>query len=274
MSARSELTAKMPSETFWRQLESGRVEHRLEPLVLAATLLLIPVLVTEADASSHGWREAAQLANWGIWAVFLADLVLVLSVARRRKAALRAHMLDFTVVVLTVPVVGSVLSSFRLLRLTRLLRLLRLGTILLRAVQRERRFTSGAALRFAALLTTVLVVLSGAIQSVVDDSDFHSTWDGIWWAAATVTTVGYGDIVPHTVAGRIVAIMLMFTGIGFLSVLTAAIASRFVQVDSGTEDVRAALARIEAELAELKESPTPLLDHLPARVVSARTRPG
>jgi voltage-gated potassium channel len=255
----------MPAEPFWRQLESGRVEHRFEPLVLAATLLLIPVLVIDADASSHGWREAADLANWAIWAIFLADVALVFGVARRRKAALRAHALDLVVVLFTVPVVGSVLGSFRLLRLTRLVRLLRLGTILLRAVQRERTLTSGAALRFAALLTTVLIVLSGAIQSVVDHRDFHSTWDGIWWAVTTVATVGYGDVVPHTVAGRIVAIVLMFAGIGFLSILTAAIASRFVQADAGTDGVRAALARIEAELAELKGSPARLHEHGPAR---------
>jgi voltage-gated potassium channel len=57
--------------------------------------------------------------------------------------------------------------------------------------------------------------------------DFNSVWDGIWWAVVTVTTVGYGDIYPHSVAARIVAMLVMLFGIGFLSVLTATIASRF-----------------------------------------------
>jgi voltage-gated potassium channel len=243
---------------LWRQLDSGRVTHRFEPLILAATLLLIPVLVVDSDARSSGWREAARFANWGIWAVFFLDLVFVLSVAPRRKAALRAHALDFAVVVLTVPIVGSALSSLRLFRLTRLLRLVRLGAILMRAVQRERTLTSGTAFRFAALLTSFIVVLSGAVESVVDKQDFHSTWNGIWWAVETVTTVGYGDIYPRTVEGRVVAMLLMLTGIGFLSVLTATIASRFVQTDAATDseadDMKASLTRIEAELADLRET--------------------
>jgi type IV secretory pathway TrbF-like protein len=67
-------------------------------------------------------------------------------------------------------------------------------------------------------------------------------------------TVGYGDIYPHTTSGRIIAIGVMLLGIGFLAVLTATIASRFVQVDqqSETSEVLQTLHRIEADVAELK----------------------
>jgi voltage-gated potassium channel len=77
---------------------------------------------------------------------------------------------------------------------------------------------------------------------------------GVWWAVVTVTTVGYGDVYPTTVAGRIVAIVLMLVGVGFLAVLTATIASRFVKEDRSAEStaITDALARIEAELAALK----------------------
>jgi hypothetical protein len=70
-----------------------------------------------------------------------------------------------------------------------------------------------------------LVVIAGAVQVEVDHKDFTTFWDDVWWAVVTVTTVGYGDIYPHTVAGRMVAIVLMLTGIGFLAVLTATVAS-------------------------------------------------
>jgi voltage-gated potassium channel len=67
--------------------------------------------------------------------------------------------------------------------------------------------------------------------------------------------VGYGDLHPTTVQGRIIAIVVMLFGIGFLSVLTAAIASRFVKTERGneTEEILAALGRLESELAGLKQ---------------------
>ena len=99
-----------------------------------------------------------------------------------------------------------------------------------------------------------MVVVGGSVEALVDGGDVHSTWDGIWWAVVTVTTVGYGDIAVKSVGGRIVAMIVMLVGIGFLSVLTATIASHFVKTESEEEanELMATLARIEAELAELR----------------------
>jgi voltage-gated potassium channel len=104
------------------------------------------------------------------------------------------------------------------------------------------------------LITVFVVVVSGAVESVLDTGDFHSLWDGIWWAVVTVTTVGYGDIAPTSVQGRIVAMIVMLFGIGFLSVLTAAVASHFVKTERSaeTDQILATLSRIETELAELR----------------------
>ena len=182
------------------------------------------------------------------------ELAFVLIVAPRKGAALRAHWLDVAIVLFTAPAFGRFLASLRLVRLVRLLRLLRLGVILGRAVQAERALTSGDALRLVALITVFVVVVSGAVESVVDTGDSHSLWDAIWWAVVTVTTVGYGDVYPTTVQGRIVAMVVMLVGIGFLSVLTATIASHFVKTERGTEttEIMATLKRVEAELAELR----------------------
>jgi hypothetical protein len=69
----------------WRQEESGRVRTPLEPVVLAATLALIPVLIIQADGSG-GWLTAAFAANWVIWGVFAVELTAILIFAERKGA--------------------------------------------------------------------------------------------------------------------------------------------------------------------------------------------
>jgi voltage-gated potassium channel len=239
---------------MWQQLDSGQVTHRFEWVILVATLAVIPVMVIELEASSSAWRDAAFAANWLIWAIFVSELAFILTVAPRKAAALRAHWLDAVIIVVTAPLFGRFLASLRLVRLVRLLRLVRLTAIVTRAVQRERAFSSGATFRLVALLTLVVVILSGSVEALVDSGEFHSTWDGIWWALETVTTVGYGDVPVKSVDGRIIAMVVMLVGIGFLSVLTATIASHFVKTDRGdeTEAVLAALAELREEVADLR----------------------
>jgi voltage-gated potassium channel Kch len=85
----------------------------------------------------------------------------------------------------------------------------------------------GAVVVIASISTTITVV-AGVLMTAVDHHNFPSIGAGLWWAVQTVTTVGYGDYVPVTVLGRLVAALVMLAGIGFLTVITAAITSSFV----------------------------------------------
>lgn len=243
----------------WRQLDSGRVQHSFEGFVLGATLALIPVFVIEAEAKSDRWRDIAYAANWLIWLVFAAELGFILIVAPRKADALRAHWLDAVIVVVTTPIFGTFLSSLRLLRLARLLRLLRVTALLTRLLQRERAISSGTTFRIAALITLLVVFIAGAAEALVDTKDFHSTWDGIWWAVVTVTTVGYGDVTPTSKEGQVIAMIVMLFGIGFLAILTATIASTFVKSERSdeTKEILEALSRVEGEIAEMKQRVAP-----------------
>jgi len=86
--------------------------------------------------------------------------------------------------------------------------------------------------------TTVVVVVAGIVMHVIDDQEYPTVWVGMWWAIQTVTTVGYGDVVPKDPQGRFVATLVMLEGTAFLAIITASITSTFV--------ARASLARAEA----------------------------
>ncbi len=112
--------------------------------------------------------------------------------------------------------------------------------------------------------TISISVATGALMTILDRENYPTLGSGLWWAVQTTTTVGYGDNVPTTFAGRVLAAFVMLVGIGFLTVITAAITSTFV-ARSNREQKRAEakaptaeqlrqldnrLERIEAALTE------------------------
>jgi voltage-gated potassium channel len=108
--------------------------------------------------------------------------------------------------------------------------------------------TARRAARAIALATLVISVAGGAIMTLVDRHDFPTVGEGLWFSAQTVTTVGFGDHVPTTTAGRLVAVAVMIAGIALVTVVTAAITAIFV------ESARRRFGRgEEARLAEIAE---------------------
>src|SRR5450755_3023921 len=108
------------------------------------------------------------------------------------------------------------------------------------------------------LFWAIAVVVFGVVERLVDPKTFHSVWLGMWWAVETVTTVGYGDIVPSQTPGKIIAAFLMLGGLSLLSVVTAAITSGFVsraevqRRAAGEDPVMQKLGEMAAELREVK----------------------
>ena len=127
----------------------------------------------------------------------------------------------------------------------------------------DRAVTPRGAAIVIATATIAITLGSAALMTVIDGDDYPSLGSALWWAVQTTTTVGYGDHVPTSAAGRFLAVLVMLFGIGFLTVITAAITSTFVARNAQREDglgaepptaeqVRALdgrLERIEAALA-------------------------
>ena len=121
----------------------------------------------------------------------------------------------------------------------------RLDTALARAT------TPRAAAIVIATASTVTAVVAGILMTVVEREDFPTIGSGLWWAAQTVTTVGYGDHVPESAAGQLVAVLVMLFGIGFLTVVTAAITSTFVSGSRREEAPSDAESRAAEQLLQI-----------------------
>ena len=114
-------------------------------------------------------------------------------------------------------------------------------------------------------LTFVGLAFVGAIvMRIADPDDFPSLGLAIWWALQTVTTVGYGDVVPETVVGRVIGSIEMVIGISFIAFLTAGVTSTVIQRGSAqaqeverAQDERNAKAILDA-LVETRQALTEL----------------
>ena len=114
--------------------------------------------------------------------------------------------------------------------------------------------TTVRAAQIIASATVAITIVSGVLMHFTDKKTYPNIGDGLWWAIQTVTTVGYGDLVPTSTAGRLVAALVMVVGIGFLTVITAAITSTFVEsarrrvAGTETDGVAAKLDQIAVRL--------------------------
>lgn len=233
--------ARTASNPFDMDARSERVARRFDVPMLVAALLVIPMLVIQESSLGEPWTTVADVLNWGTWLAFVVELVVMLAVVPDRWRWVRENPLDVIVTVITPPILPGPLAAARLLRLLRILRLLRLAPIM-------RRVFTIEGVRYAGLLAFLTLLVGGtAFANVEKEPD---EWDGIWWAATTMTTVGYGEKLITTDAGRVIAIFVMVVGIGFGTLLIGAVAQRFVAPPVEAAE-RAAEAEVLAEIRTL-----------------------
>jgi voltage-gated potassium channel len=216
--------------------------------------LLIPLLLAPVLFDLSGEAEALLLGvDYIIWGLFAADLVAKVIIAPNRLSYLRRHWLDVALVV--VPVL-------RPLRAARAVRLVWIIGAAGRVFDGSGRFLARRGTGWLLLSGLLVVIVAAALVAVVERDDpnasISSFGDGLWWAIATVTTVGYGDKYPLTAAGRGIAVALMVLGIAAFGLVTANLAALFVeqQEDETQRELRGIkeqLQRIEQTLARMND---------------------
>lgn len=107
----------------------------------------------------------------------------------------------------------------------------------------------------------LLVLIAGAVARLVEPETFTSLGLAYWWAITTVTTVGYGDVVPEDPWGRVVGALLMLTGLSLIPTLTSVVVSTLIskrtraqteQLQGELMESTASLRRIEERLARME----------------------
>ena len=233
--------------------------------MLVAALLVIPVLAIEESGADEPWSAVANVLNWAIWGAFAVEAVVMLTIVPQRWRWIRTHPLEVAIVLLTPPFLPPSLQALRVFRLLRLIPLLRLGRV-------ARHLFSLEGVAWAALLAVLTTVFAAAAYSSIEEG--ASTWDGLWWAVSTITTVGYGDEFPKTDMGRALGMALMVIGIGFVAVLTGALAGRFLaaRIEETQEELSDAFEEAELDvLGELHEI-AERLNTLERRLASSKNR--
>ena len=191
-------------------------------------------------------RAALEAVLTGTWLLFGLDYVVRIVLARRRWRFVRTHLLDL--VILALPM-------FRQLRA---LRLITVVTVLNRQLRNDVR---GRVVFY--VVGSVVLIGFVASLAVLDaernapDASITTFGGAVWWTITTISTVGYGDRYPGTLEGRLVAASLMVAGIALLGVVTASLASWFVEnlrrsgaaVERELDEVSADMNRAEAQLA-------------------------
>ena len=208
-------------------------------LIVASILLVMLESISEFDAKYH---NTLLIAEWVITIFFTLEYIArIISIRNPKKYIFSFYgIIDF---LSTIPLyisyflAGSqVLLTLRALRLLRIFRILKLVRFIGEASNLRRAIKASRA-KITVFIYTVMIlaVIMGTIMYLVegDESGFSSIPKSIYWTIVTLTTVGYGDIVPQTGLGQTIATFIMILGYGIIAVPTGIVSAEFTRLNRG-----------------------------------------
>jgi|CXWL01.1.fsa_nt_gi voltage-gated potassium channel len=228
--------------------QSGRVIY-LELLVLVLSLYSLGALTAELllplDPET---RLLLRRVDDFVCAIFLVDFFVHLSLAPSKRAFWRLGWIDL---LSSIPEISWLRWGrvFRVIRILRALRSFQAVSEHFRADRARATFVMVGLMSLIAVLLATIAVFE--LERGLPDSNIHSAGDSLWWAFATITTIGYGDHYPVTAAGRVVAVVLVVFGLSFFGAFTAYVASFFLEKAQLKEESE--IHRLIHEVRKLRE---------------------
>jgi voltage-gated potassium channel len=214
------------------------------------TLLIVISVMISMTGTIKGlepeWQQKVRWLEYAFTYLFLFELLLRCYAARNMRAYLFSfYGLVDVLTVLPMLLLGDANLAIRMLRIIRLLKLVRY----LRAL---RLFIATMKDTFEILFVVfgsiaLGAILAGNIIYALEPETFSSAFEGAWWSIVTMTTVGYGDVVPHTLAGKMVATCLMVMGICMFAVVTGVVSLKIARAIQHGERCKACARAIASE---------------------------
>ena len=217
--------------------------------IVVFVLCIISVGLSIKDFTS-GLTSTQTTMDMIIYFLFVADYIVRLLISGDKVAFFKDSIFDL----LAIMPFNSAFRAFRMFRMVRAMRftrlfkftkLFRVGSLSGRLISRAKRFLDTNGFKYVLLLCGSSILLASFAMMHFEKMSFH---DALWWSFVTATTVGYGDLSPATGSGRIIAALLMLTGIGLIGSLTSTITSFFLhsdQAEVSSEKVEMVIALYE-----------------------------
>lgn len=235
--------------------------EKITPFQLALFVLSILVLLAlVVDTLAPVNREVStiiQTLDIIVCVLFFTDFLIRFRRAESKKEFMKWGWIDLIASIPNVDIL-RVGRMVRVLRIIRLLRGLRVGHRVVSIVLQNKPKSAFASV----MLTTILLITFCSIAILIaeqgSEANIKSADDAIWWSVTTITTVGYGDRYPVSTEGRVIAMVLMMSGVGLFGTLSGLVASFFLGArEEESAELKLILERLQELDDRLKTSPAP-----------------
>ena len=191
------------------------------PMILLALWIMI-----EWYLKAKGVYDVAldRVTDWAIWLLFVLETVVLTRLVKDKSRYLVSNWMNLLIIFMGMPLLwggGAYAAALRTLRV------LLIFPLLLNTSDTVRKILSRNHLGTTLMVAMVFTLMAGLLIAGIDPA-IEDVWHGIWWAWVTVSTVGYGDTVPLSTAGKVFGAVVILFGVGFFSLLTASFSAYFI----------------------------------------------